>query len=64
MSDDLELVSKKTLHKMAELYDRIEELERALEEIANGARDADKSYVSLFHELQSEARAALEKNND
>lgn len=42
--------------------DRIEELEAALREIVDGVRDADKSYVSLFHELQSEARAALEKN--
>ena len=45
--------------------DRIEELEAALREIADGARDVDKSYISLFHELQFEARAALgEKKND
>ena len=39
---------------------RIENLEAALREIAEGPRDADKSYVSLFFELQSEARKALE----
>jgi hypothetical protein len=45
--------------------DRIEQLEAALREIADGARDVDKSYISLFHELQFEARAALgEKKND
>ena len=43
-----------------EAADRIEQLEAALREIADGPRDADKSYVSLFHEIQSEARKALE----
>ena len=42
----------------------IEKLEAALREIAYGPRDADKSYVSLFHESQSEARKALEGKND
>jgi hypothetical protein len=37
-----------------------ERLRAALREIADGPRDADKSYVSLLHEIQSEARAALE----
>jgi hypothetical protein len=41
---------------------RIAELEEALREIADGPRDAEKSYVSLLHELQSEARAALAKD--
>jgi len=44
--------------------DRIEKLEAALREIADGPRDADKSYVSLFHEIQSEARKALEGKDD
>jgi site-specific recombinase len=44
--------------------DRIEELETALREIADGVRDADKSYVSLFHELQFEARAAIKGKKD
>jgi hypothetical protein len=43
--------------------DRIEELEAALRLIADGARDVDKSYISLFHELQFEARTALGENN-
>jgi uncharacterized protein (UPF0335 family) len=43
---------------------RIEKLEAALREIADGPRDADKSYVSLFHEIQSEARKALEGKDD
>jgi hypothetical protein len=44
--------------------DRIEILEEALRKIADGVRDADKSYVSLFHELQFEARAALKGKTD
>ena len=50
----------------AKLHDEIERLRMALREIADGPRDADKSYVSLLHELQYEARAALagEKTND
>ena len=44
--------------------DRIEELETALREIADGVRDADKSYVSLFQELQFEARAAIKGKKD
>jgi uncharacterized protein YdeI (YjbR/CyaY-like superfamily) len=40
--------------------DEIERLRMALREIADGPRDADKSYVSLLHEIQSEARTALE----
>ena len=48
---------------MAENHDLWRENERlraALGEIADGPLDADKSYVSLLHELRSEARAALE----
>jgi hypothetical protein len=45
---------------LAEAADEIERLRAALREIANGPRDADKSYVSLLHEIQSEARAAIE----
>ena len=44
--------------------DRIEKLEAALQKIADGSRDVDKSYVSLFHEIQSEARAALGEKTD
>jgi hypothetical protein len=47
-----------------EAADHIEKLEAALREIADGSRDADKSYVSLFHEIQSEARKALEGKGD
>jgi len=47
-----------------EAADRIEKLEAALREIADGPRDADKSYVSLFYEIQSEARKALEGKDD
>jgi regulator of replication initiation timing len=43
-----------------DLWNENERLRAALREIANGPRDADKSYVSLLHEIQSEARAALE----
>ena len=35
------------------------ELRETLYEIANGPRDVDKSYISLLHEIQSEARQAL-----
>ena len=48
------------------LVDEIERLRAALRKIADGPLDADKHYVSLIHELQSEARVALEgeKKND
>jgi hypothetical protein len=49
---------------LAEAADEIERLRAALREIANGPRDADKSYVSLLHEIQSEARAALGEASD
>ena len=49
-----------TIPLCIEAADRIKKLEAALLEIADGPRDADKSYVSLFHEIQSEARKALE----
>jgi len=44
--------------------DRIEKLEAALLEIAYGPRDVDKSCLSLFHEIQSEARATLGDKTD
>jgi hypothetical protein len=47
-----------------EAADEIERLRAALREIADGPRDADKSYVSLLHEIQSEARAALGEASD
>ena len=46
--------------ELGDARDHIEKLEAALREIADGPRDADKSYVSLFYEIQSEARKALE----
>jgi len=44
--------------------DRIEKLEAALREIADGQRDADKSYAELFVEVCMEARKALEGEKD
>ncbi|CAB4170456.1 hypothetical protein UFOVP908_61 [uncultured Caudovirales phage] len=44
--------------------DRIEKLEAALREIADGQRDADKSYAELFAEVKTEARKALEGKDD
>lgn len=44
--------------------DRIEKLEAALREIANGQRDADKSYAELVAEIRIEARKALEGKDD
>ena len=32
-----------------------------MQNIADGPRDVEKSYVSLLHEVQSEARAAIAK---
>ena len=43
---------------------RIEALEAALREIADGPRNVEKSYISLLHEIRSEARAALEEKTD
>ena len=40
--------------------ERIEMLEVALRKIADGQRDADKSYAELFAEVRTEAREALE----
>ena len=37
----------------------VERLKAALETIANGPRDADKTYPELFIEVRCEARAAL-----
>lgn len=44
--------------------DRIEKLEAALREIANGQRDADKSYAELLAEVRIEARKALEGKDE
>ena len=56
---------------IGELYDeldaakkRIEKLEAALRLIADGQRDADKSYAELFAEVRTEARKALEGKDD
>jgi hypothetical protein len=59
------------IERLRQLVDTLEEevvnlcqqrlkLRETLYEIAKGPRDADKSYVSLLHEVQSEALAALE----
>ena len=40
---------------------KIERLREALQNIADGPRDVEKSYVSLLHEVQSEARDAIAK---
>lgn len=44
--------------------DEIERLRVALQNIADGPRDVEKSYVSLLHEVQSEARKALGEMSD
>lgn len=44
---------------MINAADEIERLREALQNIADGPRDVEKSYVSLLHEVQSEARKAL-----
>jgi hypothetical protein len=57
--------TERDLCHCGEAADRILELEAALREIAKGPRDVDKSYVSLFHEIQFEARVALgDKTNE
>ena len=47
MTDDLELVSKKTLHKMAELYDRIAALKDIIARI---------QYTNLRQDINAESR--------
>lgn len=42
------------------MKEEIDRLRTVLQEIADGPLDADKSYVSLLHELRSKARAAIE----
>ena len=49
---------------MGEAYNRIQELEAALRKIADGPRDAEKSYAELFVEVCMEARAALGEKKD
>jgi len=51
-------------HLTWEAADRIEQLEAALRKIADGPRDADKSYAELFVEVCMEARAALGEKKD
>lgn len=49
-------------HENAYIYEAANEIERlraALRTIADGKRDADQSYATLFAELVREARAAL-----
>ena len=65
MTDDFELVPKKTLHKMSELYDRIEGLEYALRSIAEvpiGAEIPDRTTIwGLAVHMQETARYALKE---
>ena len=53
----MENAAKELREKDAE----IERLREALQNIADGPRDVEKSYVSLLHEVQSEARDAIAK---
>jgi len=49
-------------HENAYIYeaaDEIEQMRAALRKIADGKRDADQSYATLFAEVVREARAAL-----
>ena len=68
MSDRYMVIHPDTLEAMrraghvAKLEARIEKMEAALREIADGQRDADKSYAELFAEVRTEAREALEDN--
>jgi hypothetical protein len=62
--DDIWSVLDQAADKIEIYAIRIETLEAALREIADGPRDVDKSYISLFHEIQSEARKALEGKDD
>lgn len=39
----------------------IERMREVLQNIADGPRDVEKSYISLLHEVRSEARAAITK---
>jgi len=39
----------------------IERMREVLQNIADGPRDVEKSYISLLHEVRSEARAAIAK---
>lgn len=42
----------------------IERLREALDTIANGPRDVEKTYAELFAEVKIEARAALRANDE
>lgn len=70
MSDDLVKRLRKwdygesTWGLLEDAADRIEKLETALREIADGQRDADKSYAELLTEVRIEARKALEGKDD
>ena len=64
LSEGWKEIADEYFDAIGERNTRIEKLEAALREIADGPRDADKSYVSLFHEIQSEARKALEGKDD
>jgi len=63
MTDDLELVQKKTLRKMADLYDRIEIFEYALRSIAEvplGKEIPDRTTIwGLATYMQQAAKDAL-----
>ena len=64
MSGIVERLRDKWQHSEEGCYEAADEIERlraALRTIANGTRDADQSYATLFAELVREARAALPK---
>ena len=60
MMIDLDAIRRALTTDFQNLWKENERLRAALRHIADGPLDADKHYVSLIHELQSEARAALE----
>ena len=71
MDDLVKRLRTSKLRVMSDAYyllhdaaDRIEQLEAALRKIADGPRDADKSYAELFVEVCMEARAALGEKKD
>lgn len=47
--------------EIEQLHQQNAKLVEALQNIADGPRDVEKSYISLLHEVRSEARDALAK---
>ena len=61
LREELRVSRQSTTILIESLDGDIERLREALQNIADGPRDVEKSYVSLLHEVQSEARAAIAK---